>query len=204
MGNENDSVTNEFLNVLNRLRSEDVEALGEAARLQGSFQSLLQHEVQRIEKKLGTQHPRTGQLKARLQFSMQLAHSLELKRQLTRIDVPELPPEGALVHGRIVSEDGLGIAGLTVYLVDRSGTPVREARESTSDASGYFAIPLAPETVDQLGKRDPQGIFVAVYTPRQRPVHQEPRALALTRGTKLLVTIRISGIGLPAAMQGRT
>jgi hypothetical protein len=195
VGNENDSVTNEFQNDLSGLRLQRLAALGEAARVQVSMHSLLQYEAQRIERKLGPQHTRTRQLQARRQSSVQLACALELKRQLTQIDMPEVADDGALVHGRIVDEDGLGIARLTVCLVDRSGTPTRDTGEPTSDASGYFAIPLGPEAVDRLNKQHPEGISLAVLTPRRRPVHQEPRPLALARGTRLLLTIRLRGFG---------
>jgi hypothetical protein len=192
-----DTVTNEFQNNLGRLRSERLAALGEAAGVHEAMQALLQHEARRIEDKLGPQHPRTQQLRVSLQSNGQRARTLELERQLMRVDVPEIPEKGALVHGRVVDEGDLGIDRLTACLVDRSGAPTLDARESISDASGFFAIPLEPEALDRLSKQHPDGIYLAVLTPRRRPIHQEPKPLALARGARLLLTIRLRGFGPP-------
>jgi hypothetical protein len=197
-----DPVTNEIQNNLGRLRAERLAALGEAAGVHVAMQSLLQHEARRIEGKLGPQHPRTQQLKVGLQSNGQRIGTLELERQLTGIDVSELPDQTALVHGRVVDEGDLGIDRLTVCLVDKSGAPAPDARESTSDAAGYFDIALEPESVDRLTKQHPEGIFLAVLTPRRRTVHQEPKPLALARGARLLLTIRLRGFGPPRGSQG--
>jgi hypothetical protein len=148
--------------------------------------SLLQHEAERIERKLGGQDTRTKNLKAGLQTNTRIANALKLEGELSRIDVPEIAEKGALIHGRIVDEDDLGIDRLTVYLVDRSGALTRDTPEPTTDASGYFAIPLEPETVDRLIKQHPDGIFLAVVTPRRRTVYQQRKPLALAQGSRLL------------------
>jgi len=192
MATTNDSVTDKFENALGELKLERLAALGEAIGVQVAMQSLLQHEAQRIESKLGPQHPRTQRLKAGVQSNLQLALTLEVERQLVRIDVPEVAEEGALVHGRIVDEDDLGIEGLTVCLVDRSGESARETGESKSDGSGYFAIALHPETVDRLIKRYPDEIFLAVFTARRRLLHRQPKPLSLARGARLLVKVQLS------------
>src|SRR5262245_56578288 len=112
--------------LLDRLEQERLAATGEAAGLQVFLQPLLQKEAGRIAKKLGPQHPRTQQLKAREQSNVQLIFALEIEAQQLRIKVPEVADDGALVNGRIVEEDGRGIASLKVRLVDRSGTPTRD------------------------------------------------------------------------------
>ena len=157
-----DSVSSRFESDLGDLKLERITAPGEAAATQVSVLSLLQHEVLRIETKLGSRHPRTVELKARLQANLQVVHALEVERQLARIEVPEIVQDGALIHGRIADEDGLGIDRLSVALVVRSDAPTRETYEQATDASGYFAITLDPEAVDRVwhpiasvGARDP-------------------------------------------------
>jgi PASTA domain-containing protein len=193
-----DSVSGKFESDLGELKLERLNATGEAAAAQVAVLSLLQHEALRIETKLGPQHPRTVQLKARLEGNLQVVHALEAERQLARIEVPEVVQDGALIHGRIVDEDGLGIDRLLVALVDQSGAPTRDTNESTSDASGYFAIPLDPETVDRLLKKYTSGIFLAVFTPRRRLVHQQARPLAPARGARLEVEISVDRATLTA------
>lgn len=191
MAKTNDSVSDKFQNGLDQLTLERLTTLSEATEVQDSMQLLLQEETRRIGRKLGEQDPRTQQLSARLQANLELGHTLKLERQLMQIKVPEVAEKGTLIHGRIVDEDELGIDRLTVCLVDHSGTPTREIGEPTSNGSGYFAIPLEPEVVERLIKRHPDGVFLAVLTPRRRPVHQEPKPLALANGARLLVEIRL-------------
>lgn len=186
-----DSVSSRFESDLGDLKLERITATGEAAATQVSVLSLLQHEVLRIETKLGSRHPRTVELKARLQANLQVVHALEVERQLARIEVPEIVQDGALIHGRIADEDGLGIDRLSVALVVRSDAPTRETYEQATDASGYFAITLDPEAVDRLIKQYQDGIFLAVFTPRGRLLHQEAKPLALARGVSLFVEVRL-------------
>ncbi|HWP42963.1 MAG TPA: PASTA domain-containing protein [Blastocatellia bacterium] len=187
-----DFVAHEFDKALRELKRERLAALEEAATAQLLLHSMLQHEALRIENKLGREHPRTRQLKAGLQTRLQLARALEIERQVIGIEVPEVADEAALVHGRIVDEDGLGIGRLIVCLVEGSGEPVREAGESTSDASGYFAIAIEPEALDRLLKQYPEGIFLAVFASKRRALHQEPAPLALARGARLFHEIRLT------------
>ena len=76
--------------------------------------------------------------------------------------------------------------------MERSGEPVREAGESTSDVSGYFAIVIEPEAVDRLLKQYPRGIFLAVGASKRRALHQGPGRLALARGARLFHQIRLT------------
>ncbi|HEX5732127.1 MAG TPA: PASTA domain-containing protein [Blastocatellia bacterium] len=192
MATTGDPVSSKFESELGDLKLERITATGEAAAAQVSIHSLLQHEALRIETKLGSKHPRTVQLKARLQANLQVIHTLEVERQLARIEAPEIVQNGALIHGRIVDEDGLGIDRLSVAFVDRHGAPTRDAHEQATDASGYFAISIDPEAVDRLLKQSQDGIFLAVFTPRRRLVHQEAKPLALVRGVSLFVEVRLS------------
>ena len=193
-----DSVSSKFESELGDLKLERITATGEAAATQLSMLSLLQHEALRIETKLGSQHPRTVRLKARLQGNLQAIHTLEVERQLARIEVPAIVQDGALIHGRIVDEDGLGIERLLVALVDLPGSPVRDTGEPTTDTSGYFAISLEPDAVDRMLKVYANGIFLAVLTPRRRLVHQQPKPLTVAHGAVLGVEILLDRATLTA------
>ncbi|MCZ6711532.1 MAG: PASTA domain-containing protein [Gammaproteobacteria bacterium] len=198
MPSSNDCVRDEFPKHLGQLKAERITALGEAAQVQVMMQSLLQHEALRIENKLGKQHPRSRQLKARVQSNLQLVNALELERELTRIEVPEVADDAALVHGRVVDEDERGIEKLVVCLVNDAGAPIRDTGEPTTDASGYHAFTLDPKLVDRLIEEHEAGVFLAVFTPRRRLVHQEPKPLALARGARLLVVVSLNRADLTA------
>lgn len=187
MAEKNDRVGEAFENALDQLRQERLSALGEAAAVHEAMQSLLQHEVQRTERKLGAEHARIQHLKAGLQANTQLLHALRLERELSRINVPEVAEEDALVHGRVVDDDERGISGLTVVLTDRSGAPVRDTAEPVTDGSGYFAIALDPSAVERLRQEHPEGMFVAVLTPRRRIVYRQSKPPTLARGSRVFV-----------------
>jgi hypothetical protein len=189
MATRNDSVADQFEKALGELKLERLTAMDAAGEIHIAMQSLLQHEAQRIANKLGAEHPRSQQLKASLQSNAQRFRQLEVERQLLRINVPEVADEGALVHGRIVDEDDFGVERLTLCLVDRAGAPVQETGEPTTDRSGYFAIVLDPEMVDRLIKRHPDGIFLAIFTSRQRLLHRQLKPLALARKARLFVKV---------------
>jgi len=194
-----DSISNQFENALGDLKLVQVNGSDQIQAAQISMVSLLQNETLRLEAKLGPQHPRTLQLKARLQSTLDAVHTLQVEQQLARIEVPEIAENGGLVHGRVVDEDDLGIDTLLVYLVDQSGKPVRDTSEAATNESGYFAIPLDPSTIDRLSKDYQSGVFLAVFTPRRRLVHQEAKPLPLSKGSRLLVEVKLLRPDLTAA-----
>src|SRR5262245_2129885 len=156
MANTDDIVRDTLVNNLHQLKNERFAALSGRVDIQVAMQAFLHHEARRLEKKLGAQRPRVRQMKSRLKSNLQVINSLEVERQLARIEAPQVEGEAALIHGRIEDEDGLGIEGLTIRLIDQSGSPIRGATEVVTDASGYFAFTLEPETVDSLNAAAPR------------------------------------------------
>lgn len=174
---------------LTRLAALRVETLAAAEQFEIATGVLLQHEAKRIEAKLGPSHPRTARLNARLAAGLAVAQAIEVERQRYRIAVPDVAEKGALVHGRTVDDQGRGIAGLLVCLIDAKGSPIRELPDATTDDSGYFAHPLEPEQLERLQKRRETGVFLGVFTPRGRLVHRTRKPLALEEGARLFTEI---------------
>jgi PASTA domain len=196
MANTDDIVRDGLINSLRQLKNERLAALSSTVDIQVAMQALFQREARRLEKKLGAQHPRVRQMKSRLKSNLQTINSLEIERQLSRIEAPKVEGEAALIHGRVVDEDGRGIAGLTVCLVDHCGSMVRGASEPVTDASGYFAFVLEPETVDKLNETYRTGIFLGVFTNRRRLMYRHPNPLTLARSARLLVEIPLKRLEL--------
>lgn len=192
------TVTQETQKNLALLRKERNTALAEVAATHASMQPLLQSEEARIERKFGGKHPRTLRLKSQLRSNLQLAHTAAVARQLVSIDVPQVAEEAALIHGRLVDGDGLGISRLTISLAGPSGRPVPDVDEPVSDASGYFSIVLEPEALDRVIKQNPEGVFLAVFTPMRRLIQQLPKPLRLGRGARLFEEIRLNRLNLTA------
>ncbi len=187
-----DCLAEKFAKNLDRLRTARVDALTQAMDTQLMLRTLLQHEVRRMEKKLGAEHPRTQGLRARLQANRGQINALAVERERFQVKVPDVAEDGALIHGRVVDEEGRGIAGLMVCLVERSGVPIANMDEPITDTSGYFAITLDPEAIDRLRKVHEAGVFLAVFTVKRRLVHQQPKPLALVPGARLLEEIPLN------------
>jgi PASTA domain len=196
MANTDDIVRNALINNLRHMKSERLAMLSKRVDIQVAMQAFLHHEALILERKLGAHHPRVRQMKSRLEFNLQIINSLEIERQLSRIEAPQVEGEAALVHGRVADEDGRGIEGLTVGMVDQSGSLIRGASEAVTDASGYFAFALEPETVDGLIAAARAGIFLGVFTKLRRLVYQQPNPLTLARSARLLVKISLKRLEL--------
>ncbi len=129
--------------LVNQLTGSRKEALSDMLAVQTGAQILLQHEEQRLAKKLGSDHPRVLELQSRRLAQLENIQDLSADREIAAIRVPSIKEKEALIHGRLVDEEGRGIAGLRVYLVDESGKAVADI-ETETDASGYYALRLDP------------------------------------------------------------
>jgi hypothetical protein len=196
MNRQTDGVSEELSRGLDELRDLGVSALSESRDVQTALQSLLQHEARRIERKLGRQHPRCQRLAVRLKANLELINGLEVERQVRQVKVPDVAGDAALVHGRVMDENGRGIAGLVVCLVDGRCTPIREAEGATTDATGYYAITLNRPVSASVSRQQAAGVFLGVFTARGRLVHRELKALPVVAGVRLVVNLRLKRAGL--------
>lgn len=177
------------LNALNKIR---LEALAQARDDQAMARSLLQHEVKRTVKKLGAQHPRVGQLQARLESNLQLIQALDVEHEIAQIQVPAVAEGGALLHGRVKDENGRGLNGLSVFVEDEKGETLRFLGCVETDASGYYALPVDAAAVARLAEGTPDGIFLAVSTRRGTPVYRETNPVKLSGGDRVVVEVELN------------
>ncbi|MGH9906812.1 MAG: carboxypeptidase-like regulatory domain-containing protein [Pyrinomonadaceae bacterium] len=200
-----DCVQEEFSKNLDQLKTSRTDGLRETGDLRAIMHTLLQHEARRIGSKLGERHPRTQQLNAQLKPNLEIINTLAVERELYQVEVPDVAEDAALVHGRVVDENGRGISFLVVGLLDEDGTPMRGVAESTTDTTGYYAIILGPDVTGRLCKPDEGAVFLAVFTGEGRLLFRHPKPLALTKGVRLVVGVSLirselfkgGGIGKP-------
>jgi hypothetical protein len=202
MADRDDVLASEVENALAALQNARLESLDRAAALHADLQSALVNEAARIERARSTGDPRAAQLRARLLSNARAAQALEGERQVVGIVVPDPGENGAVVHGRVVDEDGRGIDRLTVRLIDAACAQL-EAGGAATDETGAFAIALDQEAVDRVIKSHPQGILLAVSTPRGRVLSTGRTPIVLGHGARLFEEVRvtradlISGSGPP-------
>src|SRR5689334_10926972 len=191
MAKKDDSLTAEVQSGLDGLAAAQLAALNDAVGVHVGMQTLLLNEAQRLQDKLGAQSERSRQIAALLQSNQERYRQLALQAQLAQITLPEVAADGGLIYGRIVDPDGLGMDRLVAYLVDPSGERIN-LNSTTSDASGFFAIPMDAATIARINKASPKGIFLAVSTPRGRLIYSQPNPLTLTNGMRLQLEIKLN------------
>ena len=192
MTSPTDYVSEELRKGLAALQGSRVNTLSASRDLQVMMRALLQHEARRIEQKLGRQHPRSQRLHVRLQTSLDVLNTLEVERQLTQVQVPNVADQVAFIHGRVVDENRRGFAALVVCLVDGRTTPIREVEAAMTAPTGYYALTLESAVIDSIGKKYPTGVFLAVFTAKGRFVHRERQPLPLAAGLRLVVNVQLS------------
>ena len=169
---------------LTRLGGERRDAFGPAIAGQLAVRKELEREAARIAFKFGSDHPRTIALRSALVSNRALIHDLSVEMELAHIEVPEVDEDDALLHGRVMDPDKFGIRGLVACLVDDTGKPVADIKDSVTDASGYFAILIGSDDIKQIVKHR-NGVFLAVLTNRGRRIYQDLKPRRLAKGDRI-------------------
>lgn len=163
----------------------DIAPLKEIQRFQILRYELLHLETKRLERKLGKDHPQTQQLRIRTAEQLHTLRQIDKELELSKISVPGVPEDGALVHGRVVDKrTGLGFVGLIVYAQDKNEKPLRAFGKTETNTSGYYAIQLAKDVLIKLQKEE---VYLTITTRKRKLIHQETKPLALEPGAQLKV-----------------
>jgi hypothetical protein len=197
MARKDDVVSAQLKSGLDDLMAGRLAALDSAVGVHAAFQSLLLNEALRLQAKFGPDDPRAKDFAVLAQANVERLQQLQVERQATGIQLPEVAADGGLIYGRVVDEDGLGIDRLVVYLVDAAGARIN-MNASTTDATGFFAIALEPDALARINKASANGVFVAVSTPRGRLLYSQTNPITLTSGMRLLLEIRLRRSDLTA------
>lgn len=117
-------------------------------------QILYKREAKRLERKFGEKHPRVQKWRKRTEDNSKVVEELEVELEITKIDVPETPKEGAKLHGRITDEKNRGISGLKVVIKYNNGKPVSQIDASITDSSGYYVFKIEKETFENIKEKE--------------------------------------------------
>ena len=181
--------TEEITKVLNAVAGAQTNALKQTKDAQVILGSLLQHEAKRLEKKLGKSHPRVQQLRSSLQRNLKTVKCLEVEQEIDRIQEPEVDVETTVLLGRVVDEDYRGVSRLKVSLERETGEAIAFLETVETDSSGYYAIEIDESTFARLEQLAPDGVFVAVSTPKGKQLYRQPQPLQLKKSDRALVEV---------------
>jgi hypothetical protein len=177
---------------LKLIADERLTAINDLQETQVVRLTYLQHEEKRIEKKLGKDHVRTGQLKARVENHFGILKNLRVESEIARIKIPEISEDDTLVHGRLIDENHWGIGGLFVYMTDERGKPIASLGRSETDVSGYYFLVIDPKTFKKMANVIEAGVFLSVGTKRGKIIHREFESVKMTEGDRILVEILLN------------
>jgi hypothetical protein len=143
---------------------------------------LMQLEAKRLARKLGKDHPRTLELKARLERHLDVVDKLEVGRQISKIVPPKAGKDKVLIHGRVTDDKLRGVRDLSVTFTDAKGTRYVEAIACVSDESGYYSLVLDEEKVEELKSAGRGKVYVSVNDSEGKTIYRNPDAVAFTPG----------------------
>jgi len=149
LGSENDAIYYEqiLLDDYQYSLSEGLISLISFAKL---TQGVLIKESSRLKKELGENHPRVEKLTASIEANQNFIQDLEVELEIASIEIPEAPPGGVLVHGRVSDAFGRGFPTLLVYGENESSENLTAFGKSETDNTGYFSIPLDKRALEKL------------------------------------------------------
>jgi hypothetical protein len=150
----------------------------------------LEHEVERfhsISASYTEPDLRVKMIKENIEGKKLAIKLINNRLEIGKIVVPKIKEGEALVHGRIIDENGHGIKNLTISLI------VGDERLDIlgkSDASGYYSIILPVALVNNINQQNQQDAITVYVHYLNVLVHKSPETLKLTgKETKYEVVI---------------
>ncbi|MEJ2563702.1 MAG: hypothetical protein P8Z42_13595 [Anaerolineales bacterium] len=157
--------------------------------------SLMQREAARLERKLGSDHPRVLRLKTRAETSLKRAAATAVELELARIQAPHVAAGDGLIHGRVVKVDQHGLGSLTIRLEDKSGRQIKDLGETQTDSRGYYAIRVDPQITAKLQKSGKTEVYLAVRDSKGKLIQRDQQPIRLEAGVRAYQEIRLEIAG---------
>ena len=182
-------VTQDNSQLAKAMAAAQTDALKQTKDTQVILGSLLQYEAKRLEKKLGKSHQRVQQLQSSLNRNLNTIRCLEVELEIDNIQEPEFNPNSTLIRGRVVDQSYRGLSRLKVTLESEPGKAISFLGTVETDASGYYAIEVEEKAFAKLKELAPDGVFVAVSTPKGKQLYRQPQPLKLQKSDRTLVEV---------------
>jgi hypothetical protein len=154
--------------------------LTQLARVRAVKGIALEREHTRLQAKLGAEHPRVADIKAKIAANQDLRRDVDLG--LSRAATPTVRPEADawILHGHVRDTDAKGVAGLTVSLDDEKQQPLRDLGSACTDKNGYFQIcyrrPKKVDAVEAASTQAPK-VFIRVSDKQGALLQRDTNAL---------------------------
>ena len=172
--------------ILKDLNNYELDGLREIREIQELRKVLVKIEYDQIQSVHGEEHQDFERLSREIEKSENFINLLDTKREMAEIQVAEIKPDEALVHGRVVDEHLRGRKGLFVHLEDDQGKHVPEIKPVSTDSAGYYAFKFDAEMLSKGIIDDSSDLFFAVRDKAGKLFHREPVTLSLDKGKRVV------------------
>ncbi len=173
---------------LDKMVRERITGLKSSTKLAREFavlnSSLMQREGKRLGKKLGEKHPRVKAMKIREEEILKNLRATE--REALKVDdvSPPAKADEAIIEGRILDENRVGVENIKVYLADEKGKKIVGIDEVTTNSNGRYAFTLPGSIIEgEKGKTKPT-YRVVVESLAATKIHEEKEGIKLVKGKK--------------------
>lgn len=173
---------NELKKIL-RERKDDIKSSHKLARdFSVLSSSLIQREGKRLAKKLGANHPRVVALKAKQKDIIKNIRTTEKSFLRAATVNATAAANEAVVVGRILDENRVGVENVKVYLVDDTGNKVAGAEGIITNSDGAYLFKL-PEAAVVGGKGKAKPAYrVVVESSKANKIYEEKTGVNLNVG----------------------
>ena len=157
--------------------------------------SLMEREAGRLERKLGSNHPRVMRLKARAETGLKRARATSLELELVRIQTPSVEAEDGLIHGRVILSGKRGLGNLSIRLEDEHGRHIKDLGETQTDDRGYYSFRVDPQTIEKLEKANKTEVYLAVRDAKGKVMERRQQSVRLQKGVRAFREVRVDVAG---------
>lgn len=187
-----------------QLQDDQDQALADAQNMRALMQALLQNEELRLTNQEGKDSPRVVSIRERSIYNQVVSRALDSAIQVANIHTPAVQLDGALIHGQVLDDNGLAVAGLKVQVEDASGQSIEELGSAMTDASGYYSLPLTPEALEKYRARAGGRATLTVRSAAGNILSQASQPVDVGANTKVFrpMTVNRTGRSVPTAGEG--
>lgn len=190
-----DYTASDLKEILDEAIGDHSEELEELMDIPNIHHALFQHEIGRLERKLGADHPRVTHLKESLKRNQTIINTLqdEVEGPVFQLLRPQI--RNAMVLGRVIDDRSSGISGFSIAIENEDGQRVPFVSDVRTDSSGHFSMSIDEGSVDKIL----QGVggvgHLTVRDTKGEVVHQDAAPLTISHGEQVSMDISVSEKG---------
>ena len=169
--------------------SEDLELLKDIPNIQ---HALVQHEVRRLEKKMGKDHPRVKNLRSNLARNTDVIRSFSPDVEKDPEEETAVPSDDSIIMGRLVDEKNIAMAGMTVDIEDETGRKIPNLGSVKTDDAGNFFLRIDPQNAEKVKNQVGGTGYLTVRDHKGKVVHQDAAPLRPDKGGQMSMNVSVS------------